>query len=171
MFGGNKALKILLSEFPHHSDSSHPTEAGIWAPSDLKVLHRVFEKLNLKPHYRFLDAGSGDGRVAFLATLFCDEVVAIEADPTMHFIATRKLEKYPFLKGRLVVLKDDYLNHNFSAFDIIFSHADGEVTEEFREKCMKEMRPGAMAIFYAYHPSLPNTKVIDKKIPIWLFEK
>lgn len=164
-------VEFLVKEFPHHKDSSHATSIGMWAPSDLKVLLDVFKKIKLSPHHRFLDAGSGDGRVVFLASLFCGEAVGIEADPVLHFISSRKLERYPHFSYNTRLVKDNYLNHNLADYDIIFNYADGEVSEDMRQKCMSEMRPGTKAIFYIYHPKLPNTKMLDKKTPIWFFEK
>lgn len=171
MFGKPKELKFLLAEFPHYRNSAHSTSIGVWAPSNLEVLHRIFKKIKLKPHQRFLDAGSGDGRVVFLASLFCREVVGIEADPVLHFISARRLEQYPDFKNRVRIIRDDYMSHDFSKYDIIFNYADGEVTDEMREKCANEMRPGAKAVFYIYSPLLPGTKMLDKKTPVWLFEK
>jgi SAM-dependent methyltransferase len=171
MFRKNEMLEYLVSEFPYHKDSSHSTSAGVWAPSDLKVLFNAFKRIGLGPHHSFLDAGSGDGRVAFLASLFCNNVVGIESDPVMHFISMRKLEKNPLFKHVVKIIKDDYLQHDFSMYDVVFSYPDGEVSEQMREKCINELRSGAVAIFYVYHPSLPNTKLLEKKTPIWLFQK
>lgn len=171
MFGENKGLKFLIKEFPHYQNSGYPTSVGVWEPSNLDVLFDIFKKIKLGQQHTFLDAGSGDGRVVFLASLFCNSAIGIEADPVLHFISSRKLEKHPFFHQRAVILKEDYLEHDFSMYDVIFNYADGRVSKEMQRKCIDEMQPGSIGVFYVYNPYLPGTVMLEKKTPVWLFRK
>ncbi len=47
-----------------------PTARGLWAPADCAEVGELFARLRLGGCRRFLDLGSGDGRVVMLASLF-----------------------------------------------------------------------------------------------------
>ncbi|MBI5060718.1 MAG: class I SAM-dependent methyltransferase [Candidatus Aenigmarchaeota archaeon] len=171
-------IKRLLDEFPDHpakkmtdSGSWILTDVGIWVPARTEHLLDLFKKIRLERHRNFIDLGSGDGRVVAAAALFGVQATGIEYDTGLHFVSIRKMQHFPEINRGIKLIKGNYHDYDISGFDMIFVHGDGHVPEELRQKLEYEMRPGAKALFYIYHPQLPGTATLNKKIPVWLYEK
>ena len=50
-------------------------------------------KIKLQKHKRFLDLGSGDGKIALIASLFCKQAEGIEIDAFLHSKALEMQQK------------------------------------------------------------------------------
>ena len=60
------------------------TEKGFWNASIAEEVYEVFKKIKLNQFKNFLDVGSGDGKVVFIASLFCKNADGIEIDQFLH---------------------------------------------------------------------------------------
>ncbi|MBR9700775.1 hypothetical protein GOV11_02830, partial [Candidatus Woesearchaeota archaeon] len=110
-------------------DSSH----GIFGVSDLSEVFQFFKNISLSGS--FVDLGSGDGRIALLASLFTDSA-GIEADKGLHTLAEKAkaalLDRIPELK-RCKLVNADYTEQDIS-FDVIFTYNDHIWGEEFEKR-------------------------------------
>lgn len=139
------------------------TEKGGFLPSSLDETKSVFSNF-LKPGTKFLDLGSGDGRIVFLASLFGAEAVGIEHDPALYQISVRAredlssiidVEKTRFIKG-------DFLQHDFSSYDVFYLYEGTDDILGLKNKLSKEMKPGSILICDGTGPEIDNLILIQE---------
>lgn len=143
------------------------TTKGIFGVSDLEILNEFFNKINLNLKNKFLDLGSGDGRVVFLASLFCD-ATGIEFEKKLIELSLKYKEN---LNLNCNFICDDFNNLNFSKYDILFSYSDSFFSNEFVERLKKEFS-GTLYIYQGiFLPELKKGKTIwIKQTPIISYE-
>lgn len=96
----NKAkIDELVRYYGHFSSElGRPkrTSIGIYHPTLLDDVRTLFDKLHadgsLEPFDVFLDAGSGDGRIVALASLYDVHAYGIEGDVKIHTLAEQRVE-------------------------------------------------------------------------------
>ena len=144
------------------------TKHGFWGTASTFSVFEFFEKINLGKYNRFLDLGSGDGRVVLIASLFTD-AVGVEGDEELVELShevRRKLDlNADFHHG-------DYMKHDFSEYDIIFIYPDKGFSEEFEEKLRKEFKGDLFVynqIYVPYGLKKGKTHHIDQ-LPIIHYE-
>lgn len=143
------------------------TSKGIFGVSDLEILEDFFKKINLNEKNNFLDLGSGDGRVVFLASLFCS-ATGVEFEKELIDLSDEYKSE---LKLDCNFICDDFQNLDFSKYDILFSFADNFFTEKFIQK-LKEEFVGTLYVYQGvFLPELKKGKTIwIKQIPIISYE-
>ncbi|MFQ5876914.1 MAG: SAM-dependent methyltransferase, partial [Acidobacteriota bacterium] len=120
-------------------------ERGLFYPSLLEDLLPSFEAI-LRPGARFLDLGSGDGRVVFLAALLGADATGIEYDRRLHRIARRSRARLEEIldTDRAVLRRGDFFDEDLGRYDVLFYFARGSFGEDrLLEKIRDEMRPDA----------------------------
>ena len=103
---------LIVQKYREHTDSIlrkgdfplRETFNGFWGISVCEEVFELFKKLRLRYYNNFLDLGSGDGRVAAIASLFTN-ATGIESDKELY-------EKGLKIKNKLK-LDCDFINKNF----------------------------------------------------------
>ncbi len=141
------------------------TSKGIFGVSDLEILNKFFETIKLKGN--FLDLGSGDGRVVFLASLFCN-ATGIEFEKELVDLSEKYKKELNF---NCEFICDDFENLDFSKYDVLFSFSDNFFSEKFVEKLKKEFK-GTLYVYQGvFLPELKKGKTIwIEQIPIISYE-
>jgi SAM-dependent methyltransferase len=98
----------------------YDTEKGIYGTTDIENIYKFFNEIHLEAHKNFLDLGSGDGRVVFVASLFTSST-GIEYDPDL--VSTAKLIQKK-LDIQATFIQGDYMALDFSKYDVIFINPD-----------------------------------------------
>lgn len=130
----------------------YKTSKGIFGVSNLSVLYDFFSEINLKGN--FLDLGSGDGRVVFLASLFCD-ATGVEFEKEL-FDLSEKYKKELNLQCDFIC--GDFEEVDFSKFDNLFSFSDNFFTDNFISKLKKEFK-GTLYVYQGvFLPELKKGK-------------
>jgi len=111
------------------------TKDGVFAPTDLNLLRKLFERLNLSTFQNFIDLGAGDGRVVFLASLFT-KASGIEKDEDLY---TESKESKILLNAACELINEDYLNVDLTSYDIIFIAPDSHFYHGLEEKLQREL--------------------------------
>ncbi|MDY7031090.1 MAG: hypothetical protein SVY10_04170 [Thermodesulfobacteriota bacterium] len=150
-------------------------EKGIFVPTKIKDpnILKAFNEV-LKPGIRFLDLGSGDGRVVFLATLFGAISTGIEFDGDIFKSSIKAREKLSqgFDLSETKLMRGDFFNADFSRFDSIYYFMGGSFEEgRLEEKLAREMEPGAILIGYIEHKAfrkLSSVGQIGKRVSIYV---
>jgi len=116
------------------SEAQRTTKLGYWAASETDTVFELFTQIGLSKYKQFLDLGSGDGVVVAIASLFTD-ATGIEIDEKLHDAASADRKS---LKLEYTLKNKDYLEEDFSQYDIIFINPDNhfyklekKITEEF----------------------------------------
>lgn len=131
------------------------TQQGFFYPSILEELGDALEYY-VTPGVRFLDLGSGDGRVAFMANILGADATGIESDPRLFETSQRARAALQghLAEERLTLVQEDYFNVSWSDYDIVFYYDLGSDNPLlFRQKLFAELRPGA--IFLVAYPEIP----------------
>jgi len=116
---------------------------GIWAPSNLFAVYQAFGKFDLGNCKHFLDLGSGDGRVVFVASLFT-RASGIDSDENFHEKAMNHKEA---LGIKTIFINKDILQHDLSNYDVFFMYPGESFIQEFVEKLKKEARGKRLIIY------------------------
>lgn len=136
------------------------TNIGFWSYANSNDIFELFKKIKLTRFNHFMDLGSGDGRVALIASLFTKST-GIEIDHELHMIANAIKSE---LKCKDVTLiNDDFYNHNLSKHDIIFVNPDRPMYRGLETKLLNELKGQLIVYGPFFHPSSLN-KVDDAYI-------
>lgn len=118
------------------------TEKGIWGPANMETCFELFKKIKLSG--KFIDLGSGDGRIVLVASLFCS-AAGIEFTQGLVEIG-EKIKKDLGLKAEFIV--GDFLKLDLSNYDVIFINPDQGFHKGLEDKLLKEMKPDARLFLY-----------------------
>lgn len=123
------------------------TSLGYYGSAPADAVFRFFKKIKLKGS--FVDLGSGDGKVVLIASLFA-KAKGIEIDDELVSAST-KIKKKLGLKAEFV--KGNYLEHDFSSYDVLFLNPDGHFPA-LEKKLRKEMKKTARLVVFGslYRP-------------------
>jgi SAM-dependent methyltransferase len=135
------------------------TGIGFWGPSVSDEVYGAFKKLGLKNCNNFLDLGSGDGKIALIASLFCKRSFGIEYDKELHEKAVELQTKLGIKNVKLV--NGDFMKYDLSAYDIIFCSPDSPMERGLGEKLKKELKGKLLLYGHHFHPeSLKKEKSV-----------
>ena len=123
------------------------TEKGFWGTTNLDDLYAWLERMDFPQRTRFLDLGSGDGRVVLVAALFVD-AMGIEDDNKLLEHGRKVAEllelDYPVEQG-------DYNNQDLTRYDVLFMYPDQRF-DALKDKLLRELR-GTLYLYHdTYHP-------------------
>lgn len=112
------------------------TEKGIWISSQSREVFELFRTIRLEQFKHFADLGSGDGRVAIIASLFTKST-GIECDEEL---VKRSVEIKEELGLQNVWFeKADFLSKELTPYDILFIYPDNPIVR-LEQKILKEFK-------------------------------
>lgn len=114
--------------------SHKQTEKGFWVSSVGSEIFDLFRRIRLEQFKHFADLGSGDGKVAIIASLFT-ESTGIECDEELVKRSIQIKEKLDL--RNLHFVKGDFLENDLSAYDILFVYPDNPLIR-LEQKLLKE---------------------------------
>ena len=96
-------------------------DKGRFYPFLLEDLFDAF-RAYVKPGTRFIDLGSGDGRIVFLANILGADAYGIEYDPKMIEVSRRAADALGDVldEDRLHLIEGDFFAHDWSQYDTLF---------------------------------------------------
>ena len=121
------------------------TAAGFWGTSICDEIFKIFKRINLQKFKNFLDVGSGDGRVVLIASLFT-KATGIELDLQLY---KKSLEIGNKLQLNAKFIHDDFFEHDFSNYDILFCYPDKPLHHGLGHKLGEELK--GKLILYGHH--------------------
>ncbi len=139
-----------------------PLDKGLFYPISLENLLPAFERY-VTPGVRFLDLGSGDGRVLFLANVLGADAVGIEYDKKMVKISRRARKALKDLadRDRLEIVRDDFFAHRWSGYDVVFYFDQSSFAQDrVRQKLRRELDPGAILLIGHEQAPFPGFELV-----------
>lgn len=119
---------------------------GLFYPSWLDELLPAF-RAEVRPGLTFLDLGSGDGRVVFLAAVLGAQATGLEWDKEIHAVSLDALGRLAGTVPRdsVQLRRADFFKEDFSRYDRIFYFGRGSFAEgRLAAQIARELRPGAL---------------------------
>lgn len=130
------------------------TGIGYWGITNVTDLHELFTRIELHKYSHLLDLGSGDGRVALLASIFGIKATGVEFDDWLVNTALNikgKIALPHFENVRL--LKDDFMKHNMQPYDLVYVSPDKPFFRGLDRKIQKELKGKLIVHGYEFHPT------------------
>lgn len=149
--------RLLASDLLKKHLFMRPTSVGYFAGARIDDIHDIFEKLRLEKYKKFIDLGSGDGRVVLMAATYTS-AEGVELDDELFQTALRMRKKLSTQQASLKkasFVKKNYLTDlHLGEYDVIFINPDGRL-HELEKKLHKEMKKDAILIVYnaVYRPT------------------
>ncbi|MBI4439554.1 class I SAM-dependent methyltransferase [Candidatus Woesearchaeota archaeon] len=133
------------------------TGKGFWNAADTKTIWQVLEKIG--PHGKFIDLGSGDGKVVLLASNFAKKAVGIEWDSELHSIAVNLAAKLGAKNAEFI--NGDFNSHFISGYDVVFLNPDKPLFRDSVEDKLAGELTGKLVVFGPhFHPN--SLKKVDE---------
>lgn len=145
-------------------DKEIPLDKGLFYPVLLEDMLPAFER-HMPPGSRFLDLGSGDGRVVFMASLLGADAVGIEYDKQLVKISRRARKSLKDLHepDRARIIRGDFFESSWADYDVIFFFdLSSFEPDRVREKLRREMNPGARLIVGFEQAPFPGLEVLEQ---------
>jgi protein-L-isoaspartate O-methyltransferase len=136
--------------------SHKETEKGFWLSSVSTEVFDLFRTIGLEQFNHFADLGSGDGKVALIASLFT-ESTGIEFDDEL--VQRSNQIKEEIGANNLRFIKGDFLEEDLSAYDILFVYPDNPLIR-LEQKLLKEFRGDLIVCGGIYPPE----RLVKKRV-------
>jgi protein-L-isoaspartate O-methyltransferase len=136
--------------------SHKETEKGFWLSSVSTEVFDLFRTIGLEQFNHFADLGSGDGKVALIASVFTKST-GIEFDQEL---VKRSIQiKEEIGANNLRFKKGDFLEEDLSAYDILFVYPDNPIVR-LEQKLLKEFRGDLIVCGGIYPPE----RLVKKRV-------
>ncbi len=122
--------------------------------------------LELKKGDKFVDLGSGDGRIVIAAAKKGVEAHGYEINPVLVFISKYKI-KHKNLSGNAFIHWKSYWNVNLNEYTAISVFGIKHIMPSLEKKLMAELRKGRIV---SNHFKFPNWKVSKEKENLYLYK-
>jgi 2-polyprenyl-3-methyl-5-hydroxy-6-metoxy-1,4-benzoquinol methylase len=135
-------LWILLAIFIVWSWLNTP-----WYPSRLKELEEVWKsgEFELPENAKFIDLGSGDGRIVNWAASKGFDAHGIEMNPYLSL--THRIKRlFNKNKKNISIYNKNFFNHNFSDYDVVYLYVFPKYMNKLKSKLYSELKPGSIII-------------------------
>ncbi|MDD4954366.1 MAG: DHH family phosphoesterase, partial [Candidatus Omnitrophica bacterium] len=142
---------------------------GIFLDSYLPIVTEIFTRINLKEEQKFLDVGSGDGRVVLLAAMHKAQATGVEMDKRfkkLNYVSQSNAAGEKLVEAcRVTWLYKDVLDIDISGYDVIFLY-DGGLSfpkERLEEKIINEGKDSVLVVIqHERFPSFSRLKPVRK---------
>jgi hypothetical protein len=121
--------------------------APFYASSSRQIL-KLFDIAYLGPEDRFIDLGSGDGRVALAASRVCTKAVGIEVNPFLTLFS--RFMALLSVNGQVEFKNKNLWNENLSTYDVVYVYLSKNMNQKVASKLDKELVPGSRVICNNY---------------------
>ncbi|MBN2880709.1 hypothetical protein JXM83_01530 [Candidatus Woesearchaeota archaeon] len=126
--------KIIDYFYSENLNLYKETSAGIFSVSLLRELENIFQKLNLPKEFSFVDLGSGDGRVVFLASLFFAKSCGVELDKELYSVSEHRKKILKNDIGVCEFINSDFMSINLNMYDLVYINPDRPFYRDDLEK-------------------------------------
>lgn len=119
-------------------------------PSSLKRLDRLYTSgvVPFKPNSRFIDLGSGDGKVVAWAHAKGLNAHGLEINPFISLAS--RLRLLTLRNSGLKIFNKNVVHHDYSNYDIVYTFLFNDQMERLREKLFTELPNGSVIIFNTF---------------------
>ncbi|MEK7608946.1 MAG: class I SAM-dependent methyltransferase [Patescibacteria group bacterium] len=130
-----------------------------------KILEPLFELARSAPGNKFVDLGSGDGRVVMEFACRGFDSWGVEFNPALVLWSRARI-KLAGLKNAHII-KKNFWKIDLASFDIVYIYQLTSVNALLADKFKKELKPGALIISAGFF--LPNFEPLTREGIFWVY--
>jgi precorrin-6B methylase 2 len=148
---------------PHTGKPWQPAPGRLapFDPTPAEVVDRMLRLAEIKKDDILYDLGSGDGRVVIAAAKkYGVRAVGIEFDPGLVKLARENLRKEG-LEDLVEIRQQDFMTADLSLATVVTLYLSQEGNLTLRPKLMRELRPGARVVSYAFDMGDWEPKIVE----------
>lgn len=134
-----------------------------------EILEPVFELAQKAPGRKFVDIGSGDGRVVMEFAQQGFDATGIEINPFLVWWSKVKIKNQKLNLKNIRIIRMNFWNFDFSGFDVVYIFQLNRVNALLTDKLKKELKPGAIIISAGF--PFFDFELITKQGPFWVYKK
>ena len=131
-----------------------------------QVLNPLFEIAKKTQRNKFIDLGSGDGRVVIEFARAGFDSTGIEFNPVLAWWSRFKIKQSGLKNAKII--RSNFWKMDLAGFDIVYIYQLTSVNALLSEKFKKELTPGALIISAGFF--LPNFELIKKEGIFWIYK-
>ena len=131
-----------------------------------EILEPLFDLARQAPGHKFVDLGSGDGRVVMEFARQGFESWGVEFNPALVLWSRLIIKRFRLKNAHII--KKNFWKMDLSGFDIIYIYQLTSVNALLADKFKKELKTGALIISAGFF--LPNFKLIKKEGIFWVYK-
>ena len=132
-----------------------------------KRVETMMELLNPIKGKKFVDIGSGDGRIVIAASNRGLNALGYEINPVIYLLSQYNLRIKKAKHSKIILT--DFWQKNFSEFDYVSIWGTKHMVKMLEKKLLKELKPGAKVV--SNHFAFPNWKYTKIKNDVYLYIK
>ncbi len=119
-------------------------------PSGQRTAQRMLDLAGVGPQTRFIDLGSGDGRLVLLAAQRGATAVGVELNPWLVWWARGRARRAGVF-GRATFRVGNLWHVNLSGYDVVSIYGLDLMMDRLEAKLRRELKPGAVVVSHAFH--------------------
>ncbi|MFY9493461.1 MAG: class I SAM-dependent methyltransferase [Minisyncoccia bacterium] len=133
-----------------------------------EILGPLFELARSAPGNKFVDLGSGDGRVVMEFARQGFESWGVEFNPALVLWSRIKIKRSKIKSQNAKIVWASFWNFDLGSFDIIYIYQLTSVNALLADKFKKELKNGALIISAGFF--LPNFELVKKEGIFWVYK-
>lgn len=119
-------------------------------PSGQRTAQRMLDLAGVRPGTRFIDLGSGDGRLVLLAAKRGATAVGVELNPWLVCWARRRARRAG-LSHTAIFRVGNLWREDLSGYDVVAVYGLDQMMGPLEAKLRRELKPGAVVVSHAFH--------------------
>lgn len=123
-----------------------------YVPTRKLDVEEIFKNIKNSKKSKFVDLGSGDGKLVLYAAQLGYQSIGYEINPILWLISNFRLRKYPNAK----VMLSNMWSADISNANVVFCFLASRYMNKLEKKLNREMQPGSIFVSYVFE--LPSKK-------------
>ncbi|MBI4118861.1 MAG: hypothetical protein HY452_01200 [Parcubacteria group bacterium] len=130
-----------------------------------QILEPLFELARPAPGRKFVDLGSGDGRVVMEFARAGFDSWGVEFNPALAWWSRLAIKRFGLKNAHII--KKSFWKIDLGSFDIIYIYQLTSINALLADKFKKELKTGALIISAGFF--LPNFELVKKEGIFWVY--
>jgi SAM-dependent methyltransferase len=130
-----------------------------WAPTSMKMVHKMLTLAKVGPKDLVYDLGCGDGRIIVTAVRrYGARAVGVEIDP-LRYLWCQMLITVLGLREYVSIIYGDFFTQDLSGASVVTCYLLQDTNKKLEGKLKRELRPGTRVVSNTFtFPGLPKVR-------------
>ncbi|TSC76171.1 MAG: hypothetical protein G01um101433_800 [Parcubacteria group bacterium Gr01-1014_33] len=133
-----------------------------------KRIETMILRADISPEKIAVDLGAGDGSIVIAAALAGAHAVGIEINPFLALWARFRIRRRG-LANRARIIRGNLFSYPLNGADVVFLYLLPKILPRLKEKCERELKPGARIISNAF--PIEGWTPVEVKDKVFVYHK